>query len=264
MIKYAPLLLLILTGCSTLQVTTSIAEEEQRDDIISQYQFEDNILYQVSNDQENLHIKFKTSDRSSIMKILGQGTYLYFDIKGKKKRDVSLEYPMASENGTNRRPGMNQNPGERTRLDLAEMLDRIPKEAELLNHKESELIQFSLLESDIKPSLTVTGESEITYDLIIPFHRISKNGLSSITTLSVGIVTKGMNSSSMGGQSGGMGGSRGGSMGGMPQGGGKKGGKGGGMGGGRSGSMDGPQGGSRDGEMASPINIWFLVDLHRE
>ena len=256
MIKYAPLLLLILTGCSTLQVTTSIAEEEQRDDIISQYQFEDNILYQVSNDQENLHIKFKTSDRSSIMKILGQGTYLYFDIKGKKKRDVSLEYPMASENGTDRRPGMNQNPGERTRLDLTEILARIPKEAELINHKESELIQFNMLESDIKPSLTVSGESEITYDLIIPFHRISKNGLSSITTLSVGIVTKGMNPSSMGGQSG--------RMGGMPQGGGKKGGKGGGMSGGRSGSMDGRQGGPRDGEMASPINIWFLVDLHRE
>jgi hypothetical protein len=57
----------------------------------------------VSNDQDNLHIKFKTADQSSIMKILKQGTHLYFDTQGKKKKNVYLDYPMAQA-GAGKRP----------------------------------------------------------------------------------------------------------------------------------------------------------------
>ncbi len=35
------------------------------------------------------------------MKIINQGTQIYFDIKGKHKRDVFVEYPLAVQKGMN-------------------------------------------------------------------------------------------------------------------------------------------------------------------
>ena len=260
MTKYAGLLLFIFTGCSTLQLSTSIPEEELKENQYSLYDPDSNIQYQVSNDQENLHIKFKTSDWSSIMKIINQGSKIYFDIKGKQKKDVFVEYPMTGQKGMNTRPDMKQVPGQASTPELSNMLEVVPKEAVFTSHKESEIIQFSLVETDIKPSITVTGKSEITYDLIIPFHRLSENGLASITTLSIGIVTESMNMQSMDGvradRMGGAGGRSGGGKGGS--GGGRSGGGMSGAGGDRSGGRMG------QGEMPTPINIWFLVDLYRE
>lgn len=269
--KYASLLLLILTGCSSLQLTSSIPEEELKQNQFSQYDPDSNIQYMVSNDQKNIHIKFKTADQSSIMKIMKQGTHIYFDTEGKKKKKIYLEYPLAQA-GSDKRPNQNQNMGERTRPDMNKMIETLPKEAIFTKHDESELIQFSLIETDIKPSLRLSGESEITYELIIPFHRLAEGGLASIEKLSVGIVTQSPNMQSQGGGQGGAGmggrGGQGGQRGGMggPGGGmGGRGGQGGGMGGhgGQGGQGSGQPGGNSQ-NMSSPINIWFMVDLHRK
>lgn len=266
--KYTGLLLLILTGCSTSQLTTSIPEEELKQSQFSQYDPDSNIQYMVSNDQDNLHIKFKTADPSSIMKIMRQGMHLYFDTKGKKKKNVYLEYPL-TKNGSGLRPEPNQIPGERTRPDINKMLEAVPEEAIFNNHDESELIQFSLIETDIKPSLRLSGKSEITYDLIIPFHRLAEGGLTSIDVLSVGIVTQSSNMQSQGSGQGGMGsgggrGGQGGGMGGPGGQGGGMGGQGGGMSGGRGGQGSGQPGGSGQNNMNTAINIWVKLDLHRE
>lgn len=268
--KYAGLVLLILTGCSSLQLTTSIPEEELKPKQFSQYDPDSNIQYMVSNDKDNLHIKFKTADQSSIMKIMRQGTHIYFDTLGKKKKNVYLEYPL-TQAGSGKRPDRNQNMGEKTRPDIDEMLETLPKEAVFTRHDESELIQFSLIETDIKPSLRHSGQSEITYELIIPFHRLAEGGLASIDKLSVGIVTQSPNMQSPGGGQGGTGmggrgaqGGQGGGMGGPGGGSGSgMGGPGGGMGGGMGGQGSGGPGGT-DQNMDSGIDIWFMLDLHRD
>lgn len=292
--KYASLLLLILTGCSSLQMTTSIPEEELKENQFSQYDPETKIQYMISNDRDNLHLKFKTSEQSSIRKIL-QGTTVYFDTQGKKKKKIHLEYPVAQEgramrpdqsqmHGQRTRPdqsemqGMRSNQNqiqeERTRPDMGKMIEKLPMEAIFTNNDESEFIQFSLIETDIKPSLRKSGESEITYELIIPFHRLAEGGLASIDNLSVGIVTESSDNQSQGGNAGGgMGGPGGGMSGGMGGRGGGMGGPGGGMGGpgggmggsggGMGGSGGGRPGGSGQNDMTSDIDIWFKVDLHR-
>ena len=260
--KIMGLTLLLLTGCSTLQVATSIPEDELKDSVFNYYDKESNVMYQVSNNEKNLHIKLKTSDQSSAMKILRQGLHIYFDTNGKKKKDVFLQYPIADQDRMHRPSGNNQASGQRIKSDLAVSLEGILKEALFSNNGDTEFILLNLITSDIEPSISLSEESELNYDLIIPFHRISENGLAGLSTLSIGIVGGSME----------MQGNEGGRAEGMHQGGGRQGGK--GSGGGRSGggrSGGGRSGGGRSGggqvgmykgAMSSHIEIWFQVELH--
>lgn len=261
MMKIAGLALLLITGCSTTHVITSIPEKEIEKNEFRYYDTDSNVMYQVSNDEKNLHLKFKTANPSSAMKILKQGLHVYFDANGKKKRKIFLQYPIP---GNERASGLSNQrpvPDQRNSTDLSQFIKNIPKEAVFSNNGEVEYIHWAIEESEIRPFISLSANREIVYDLIIPFNRIMENMADPLSNLSIGIVSGSKETSSMGsGSNGGMrsggGGSKG-SGGGMRGGGGMGGGKGGG--GAKSRGMQGSQPG---GNMSIPIKIWFQVDLY--
>jgi len=67
-------------------------------------------------------------------------------------RGVFHHYNFLS-NGSGLRPKPNQIPDKNTRPDMDKILEAVPEEAVFTNHDESELIQFSLIETNINPSL---------------------------------------------------------------------------------------------------------------
>jgi len=134
------------------------------------------------------------------------------------------------------RPRQRPSDGDQRSLDLKQLLDQVPGDA-IFSHSGVEEYVSTLSESEIKVSINAISNSEIVYMLAMPFSKISSEGISAMSTLSVGIVSGyfDMPSSPMNNQSGGR--------------------SGGGMSGGNR------PGGMANTAMSTPVKIWFQVDL---
>ena len=266
--------IILLSSCTSLNKVESTREKNTQTNEYNYSDPESQIRYQITNDAKNLHIKLNTADAMTIMKVLRTGLKICFDVNGKKNQKVYFKYPLAQNrqySDLNRSTSGNQERsttgyGEQRRFDLNKMIAQIPKEGEFDRNGEKERILIMSADSDIKAYIKAINNDEIIYDVFIPLNRISKEGIATLSKLSIGIVTEKMATTSMGGgrsgsmggggRSGGMGGGRSGGMGG--------GGRGGMGGGGRSGggmSGEGGSGGMDRSAMAKPIDIWFKLDL---
>jgi hypothetical protein len=216
----------------------------------NEYRFSDSdskIRYQVMNDNKNLHIILNTSEYKTITKIVNSGLKIYFDIKGKKSEKVYFQYPTL---GRRQQPTaqdiMDLGNSKLKKPDLNKLIAKIPDKA-IFNHDgDIEQLRVSLSNSDFKVSIKAIKETEIVYDLIIPFNKISKGGVVSLSKLSIGISSDVDEPFMGGGPDGGPGGG--------PDGGGP------GPGGPGGGGPDGGPGGFSS--MAAPVFFWFKVVLH--
>jgi hypothetical protein len=275
---------IILGGCASLNKVESTVETNNKSNEYNYSDPDSKIRYQISNDQSYLHIKLNTDEFPTVMKILRSGLKICFDVKGKKNDKEYFQYPLAqnqqfsqrdrSKQGTGQQ-GQPRQQGQQGQFDLNKLVAQIPHEAIFSRNGETERILLSPTSSDIKVSIRAMNNDEIIYDAFIPLSRISKEGLSSLSKLSVGIVAmKNETSTQEGGRSGGgmSGGGRsgggmsgGGRSGGGMSGGGRSGGGGGGRSGGGGGGMSG---GGRSGGMdrsstAKPLDFWFKLDLQK-
>ena len=249
-------LFVLFGGCSSLQTIQSIPEPNFELGFRSHLDDKSKILYQVSNDENNLHIMFSTVERSSVMKILQTGFTIYFNSEGKKKKDILFQYPMPQDMETLRQSMMSakKQGGQQPQFDVNKLLGMISHISVFSSFDEEEHINLYSNSNVIKASVKSTQQNELTYDLIIPLTRIFKNEISDVSNLTVGFVSGKMEMPSTGrGMSGG--GMRGGGMsgGGMSGGGMRGGGK---SGGGMSGSSD-------MSAMTTPINFWINVELNK-
>lgn len=272
---FSVLSVLSLASCSTLESTTSAPRNAEAGSELYYLDSDSQIRYLVANDHDTLFLKLLIEDRNTMAMMMRQGSSVYFDLNGKKKKKVYVRYPlrepMQEPMQGQMQAGMGRGAGGGEKPDQAAMLESIPKDILYVNNGEEELIQPSeLLPSDISCSYSVDKANSLVYELKIPFYRIAEQGLASIEQLSIGIVAEAMErpSSMEGGRQGGMGGGsmgggRSGGMGGGSMGGGSMGGgRPGGMGGGRSGGSG--QGDMNRQAMSSSVEFWFLVDLYRE
>ncbi|WP_424000061.1 hypothetical protein [Maribacter sp. IgM3_T14_3] len=225
---------------------------------------EDNITYSSFIADENVHVQLSTVDQATMLTMLHKGFYVYFDVKGKRKKNVSIQYPIniAPPERPNRNDRENVNreeldQDERRGPDLVKLVSEMPKKAEFTN---LDLVQeFHLDLNKLGVSITYNyneDSKELQYELIIPKKEISDANFSK---LSIGIVTpkrekeskdKDSNISFGGGGQGGGGGGRGG-----------QGGPGGGQGGGgRGGSQGGPSQ-QNDRPAETSLDIWFKADI---
>ena len=252
----AGIIILFLSSCISLEHVASLPEDQIEKSQKIWYDHESHIQYLVANNDKNLHLRLKTSNQATMMKILRNGLFVYFDVLGKKKKEVYLHYPLKRHQQMSTSKTQERGFQENNGLLLGQMVKQIPGEAVFSKSGNDELIQFVFYETDIRPSLTFENNGELVYDLMIPFSRIQEGGLASIAMLSLGIKT---GSSDMKPQfnddSPGMRG----------KGQGRSGGMGGGKGGGRSGGV---KQGSGSGNMAreasvKQIDLWFLVDLQK-
>ena len=250
----AGIIILFLSSCISLEHVASLPEDQIEKSQKIWYDQEGHIQYLVANNDKNLHLRLKTSNQASMKKILRNGLFVYFDIQGKKKKEVYLHYPLGNHQQNSTNKTQERELQENNDLLLAQMVRQIPGEAVFSRSGNDELIQFLFYESDIQPSLKFENNGELVYDLMIPFSRIQEGGLASITMLSLGIKTGSSDMNSQFNEN---------SHGMKGQGQGRSGGMGGGMGGGRSGGMkQGSGSGNMDrGASVKPIDLWFLVDL---
>jgi hypothetical protein len=99
---------LVIDGCSSLEPVTSVPEDQLGSKKQMWVDYDSHIQYMVSNNANNLHLKLITTDRETVGKILRNGLYVYFDLMGKKKKDIFLQYPLENSMGPGAGPMQNQ------------------------------------------------------------------------------------------------------------------------------------------------------------
>ena len=236
---------------------------------------DNNIKYKVVEDPLNFFITLETDDRKASRTILREGVTVYFDIKGKKKKNVFVRYP----NKVLQSKGRRQQGGQRSIEEAPkseESIETLPQQA-FYSHFNTER-EFHILLNDlhIEVNLEVLEQHRIKYRLKIPKNKINDDPKKDLSKLTIGILIgrdrtdnanqrqrSGGDQSGMqmgGGMSRGGGRSSGGMAGGGRTGGGMQ--MGGGMqgGGGRSGGgMQGQQRPSQDNRTQATA-FWFEVN----
>lgn len=199
----------------------------------SSYDKVSNVRYQAHHDDKNVYLKINTTDNVSILKILRTGLTVYFDSNGKKKKKVSLQYPLPFESDEQSDFRRQMRNDERQQMELSKMLRKIPKEAVFSSHDVKEFIHFGVSKTNIMAELSSPDNEELNYEIIIPISRVSDEGFENTKKLSIGIESGAFEPPA-------------GAM------------RGGGMPGGAKGA---PPGGMNMSEMMTPIQIWFKIEI---
>ncbi|MBD0779949.1 hypothetical protein HPE56_19295 [Maribacter sp. ANRC-HE7] len=87
----------------------------------------ENILYKVSQDDNYVYLNISTTDTKTSMSIIRTGLTVYYDIKGKKKKDVYVKYPYSTEPRQSRQGSRGNN--DSNTIDLNSMIEKLPAEA---------------------------------------------------------------------------------------------------------------------------------------
>lgn len=272
------LVVVIAVFCITFSATAkSHVTPINRDTVLT----DEKVTYKFTEDEKNVRINISTTDEKTIMSILHLGVSVFFDVKGKKKENVYIKYPVEPMS-RNRK----QQKGGRPASEVAfeEESSRRNKIIEILEKDYSQkgeytyfdsTEEFNILLNNLDVSVTFKYdevEGLFEYDLKLPKSKISADAKSDLSKLAIGIKTvkkkrkdnkegKGLNGS-LGGFSLGSGQQSGGRSGG---------GQGGPPGGGRGGQGGSRQGGGGQGggppkdtgqnkPSDSLLNFWFKTN----
>ncbi|MEL6539107.1 MAG: hypothetical protein AAFQ98_27065, partial [Bacteroidota bacterium] len=177
---------LALAGCAGSKVISSLETGDRSED----FKYKNGstgVRYSVTHDEEYLYVKLLATDRISMAKIARGGLQVFFDIEGKKNRDVYLQYPLTQEQqqalrGQGRpgglggraggRQGANQNE-QGQRRNISQMLQFVPPQAQFVRFEAMDDLNMQDPEVDILASLYSPSGEDIVYDLAIPFSRLS-------------------------------------------------------------------------------------------
>ncbi|WP_203459660.1 hypothetical protein [Lacinutrix sp. WUR7] len=210
----------------------------------------ENVLYKVSQDGNYVHLNISTTDKKTAMSIIRNGLTIYYDIKGKKKKNVYVKYPTGDQPKQFVQGSRNMDPNT---IDLNSMIEKLPAEAAYSSFEESQVFNKDLNTLDIAIETSYTNLNQLfEFSIKIPKYRIDPKENGDFSKLSIGVVTnkkEGSNSKDRGqGQDQGMrsgGGGRGN--------GGGRGGNGGGRGGMRGQDAQGPSAGAEK----ATVDFWF-------
>ena len=190
---------------------------------------EDNVEYKAIFDGKDVYVTLRIEFKETMQSMLHRGYTIYFDVKGKKKKNVSIHYPLNAgrpEKGSKPERGERREKDENSEQkgpDIAKMIKNAPKKANYTYFDSSKgfnldmnnlgiVMNYSYENSEVGPILE--------YHLKIPASKISENTMD-LSKLSIGIVSTKQEQKKSGQQSGfSMGGKqRGGGQGGPPDGG---------------------------------------------
>ena len=242
---YKPLFLLIifclLTGCSKKAIFISHWPDKTIDangliddwsnDLLN-VDSKNNLIYGISNDNENLYACLKVNDRQLRSKILMTGLTLWIDSTGRKKKDLGIKFPI----------GRNQDNRTGISKDLQSPTDELERDQERRNVPRggqfaAEFQEMELIGFKGKGEIFRTGKNDpggvnvelvfdqsggMTYEAVVPFKTFNydlKTLNDTSKVFSIGFETGYVLMPSMagggrmpGGRSGGRSGGRGGRM----------------------------------------------------
>ena len=144
------------------------------------YNSDCSLFYLISNDDKNLYINAKFTDRSQQMMVLHSGLTIWIDTTGKTKKRLGIRYPLVNpekfagrnennfQNYPDMDPGFNQHPP----------LEAMIKEIELLGfeYKKSRRIIPAEDSLYIHGNVYFNDNNELLYEVCIPFQAINFNG----------------------------------------------------------------------------------------
>lgn len=177
----------ILSG----QVSTDSIEINNREELISklEYDSESGIFYYIENRNGNIHVNLRFMDETLKKKVLIFGLHIYIDLKNKKKKDISIKYPIGSgdmQNPLTRKMWLNKSLDE-LELQVSQQLQEIELEG-FVGKKE---ISYSYAENQegIHGNIDFDQIGSMLYELIIPITKVPGLPVNSETQYSLGIET---------------------------------------------------------------------------
>lgn len=223
-------------------------------------------LYEVYQDQDYIYLSMNTADPKMMMSMLRQGVTVYYDMKGKKKRKVSVTYPVrdgeSSKQRQNRPLKQSEERSEPDEERLYTMIHNqikrgLPQEAMYSYHGDAITFNIKLNSQDIEVTYVYDSENQLlNYLLKMPKAKISNDPKANFSKLTIGVTTPERptnNREGGNGQNARIGGGNN-QRGGGP------------AGGGRSGGSGGPRGGgqkrpSQQGSSGAILNFWFKAEI---
>jgi len=143
------------------------------------------INYRFTSDANNLYLNIKTSDRDNIMSMLRSGISVYFDTKGKKKKNVYVRYPINSGKRKERGGGQSDQKGPQ----LMDVISEMSKKAEYGHFKNKQQFHIDLNTQDIQLGFKFNKEERaLEYHLKVPKTQIIADKELDLSKLSVGVV----------------------------------------------------------------------------
>ncbi len=148
----------------------------------------EDVTYEVTHDGSYVYLNVSTVDKYMALSILRRGLIVYFDVKGKKKENVYLKYPLQVvrphfKNAEEREQAMEN-------LNVGDLIDKLPSEVEYGFFENTREFNKDLNDMDITVLYTYTSENELlTYSLKIPKYKIDPNPEADFGKLSIGVVT---------------------------------------------------------------------------
>jgi len=148
-----------------------------------------NVLFKVSSDDNYIYLNVSTTDKRTSMSIIRNGLTIYFDVKGKRKKNVYIKYPYKSESRQLRQNAnkLNKNEGSSSK-NLNNIIEKIPKKAEYGYYEEKQQFHKDLNSQDISLGYKAT-EMLFEFILKIPKNKISIKNKTDFSKLSIGVLT---------------------------------------------------------------------------
>ncbi|WBU89063.1 hypothetical protein [Cellulophaga omnivescoria] len=223
---------------------------------------EDNVEYKAIFDGKDVYLTLRTEFKETMLSMLHRGYTIYFDTKGKKKKNVSIQYPLKTElPEKGARPERDERKENRENSDqkgpdIAKMIENLPKKANYSYFDSSEDFNLDMNNLGIVMNYNYYNTKEkgavLEYHLKIPASKISSE-TGNLSKLSIGIVsTKQEQKNNQQKPNISMGGRQGGGGQGGPPGGGRSGGAGRGISGGRPPQAD-------TNSQVEKIDFWFKL-----
>jgi len=182
MMKYKLLTIVVTLICTSLQaksITFSLDTIKVEDK---------NINYRLTSDANNLYLNINTTDRGNMMAMIRSGISVYFDVKGKKKKNVYVKYPINSK----KREYRDGRTSERKRTELSELIVDLPKKAEYSYFENTQQFHTELNTQDIRLGFEyLKNERILAYNLKIPKEQILTDSKLDLSKLSIGVVIGG-------------------------------------------------------------------------
>lgn len=156
---------------------------------------DDDIAYEVTEDATNLIVNISTKGQNKMRTMMHFGLTIYFDVKGKKKKDVFVKYPF--ETPEPRLPQAGPPPSKEERQervkkqpDIQRIIEQLPAEAMYSYFDNVQQFHKDLNSLDISYSWHYYNEDKrLEFVLKIPKHRITTKKITDITNLAIGVTT---------------------------------------------------------------------------
>lgn len=178
---------LMLISCGSQKITQSYWHNQKYENSIAgklKYDSQSGFMYAISNDEENLFVDLRISDKMLQRKIFSMGMTVWIDTLGKKQESLGITFPIGMRAAfAGRRPEMGQQPQQ------TEQRTASPNRQDFRNRMAETTQKIKLTGFDgfdeinntnkVIPGV-ISGKIErdamdiLQYTLVIPFDRIPK------------------------------------------------------------------------------------------